>query len=332
MNEGEEVRKGKSVFRSVILLMAVVFVVMAGNIGIYAAQAEKVNGNDTTEMANPTVTPNPDITTPIITPEVTPIVKKGLLKEGNSYRYYINGKMVTNTWKKVKNHYYWFKSNGKAAANGYYKVKGVYYVFDEKARRLSPAKKAVVKVKNISYFVDTKGRAVKGWNEYKNKMYYSYSNGKCAVNTKIDGIKFNKNGAADLTQAREMLEAKKFIAAHTTKNMNNYQKLRACFNYIMWYTRYTPWKRPTEAEFKTQTWVYKYALDMFQTNLTGNCYGVASCLAAVAKELGYEPYVITALEDHAFVMINGLYYDNMYGTLFGSPTHPYYHLRQKIRF
>lgn len=42
---------------------------------------------------------------------------------------------------------------------------------------------------------------------------------------------------------------------------------------------------------------------MFQTNLTGNCYGVASCLAAVAKELGYEPYVITALEDHAFVMI-----------------------------
>ena len=55
MNEGEEVRKGKSVFRSVILLMAVVFAVMAGNIGIYAAQAEKVNGNDTTEMVNPTV-------------------------------------------------------------------------------------------------------------------------------------------------------------------------------------------------------------------------------------------------------------------------------------
>ena len=173
MNEGEEVRKGKSVFRSVILLMAVVFAVMAGNIGIYAAQVGETNGNDTTEIVNPTV---------------TPIVKNGLLKEGNSYRYYINGKMVTNTWKKVKNHYYWFKSYGKAAANCYYKVKGVYYVFDEKARRLSPAKKAVVKVKNISYFVDTKGRAVKGWNEYKNKMYYSYSNGKCVVNTKIDGI------------------------------------------------------------------------------------------------------------------------------------------------
>ena len=97
MNEGEEVRKGKSVFRSVILLMAVVFAVMAGNIGIYAAQVGETNGNDTTEIVNPTV---------------TPIVKKGLLKEGNSYRYYINGKMVTNTWKKVKNHYYWFKSNG----------------------------------------------------------------------------------------------------------------------------------------------------------------------------------------------------------------------------
>ena len=85
MNEGEEVRKGKSVFRSVILLMAVVFTVMTGNTGVHAAQAGEANGNDTTEMVNPTVTPNPDITTPtttpIITPEVTPIVKKGLLKE-----------------------------------------------------------------------------------------------------------------------------------------------------------------------------------------------------------------------------------------------------------
>ena len=49
MNEGEEVRKGKSVFRSVILLMAVVFTVMTGNTGIHAAQAGEVNGNDTTE-------------------------------------------------------------------------------------------------------------------------------------------------------------------------------------------------------------------------------------------------------------------------------------------
>ena len=66
MNEGEEVRKGKSVFRSVILLMAVVFAVMAGNTGIYAAQVGETNGNDTTEIVNPTVTPEPDIT---ITPE-----------------------------------------------------------------------------------------------------------------------------------------------------------------------------------------------------------------------------------------------------------------------
>ena len=66
MNEGEEVRKGKSVFRSVILLMAVVFAVMAGNIGIYAAQVGETNGNDTTEIVNQTV---------------TPIVKKCLLKE-----------------------------------------------------------------------------------------------------------------------------------------------------------------------------------------------------------------------------------------------------------
>ena len=67
--------------------MAVAFTVMAGNTGIHAAQVGEVNGNDTTEIVNPTVTPEPDIT---ITPEATPIVKKGLLKEGNSYRYYID--------------------------------------------------------------------------------------------------------------------------------------------------------------------------------------------------------------------------------------------------
>lgn len=241
--------------------------------------------------------------------------------------------MVKNTWKKVGGNYYWFKSNGKAAINGYYKVKGVYYVFDKNARRLSPGKNAVVKVNGDRYFVDAKGRAVKGWNEYNNKMYYSYVNGKCAINTQIEGIKFNKYGAAtDLTQARCKLAAKKFIAAHTKSGMSNYSKFRTCFNYIMWYTKFSPRKSPSSEEFKTTKWVYKYALDMFQTNLTGNCYGVSSCVAAIAKELGYTPYVVAITDDHSFVMINGLYYDNMYGTLFGASTRPYYVVRQKIKF
>ena len=100
----------------------------------------------------------------------------------------------------------------------------------------------------------------------------------------------------------------------------------------MAYTNFVGNMDPTPQEFKTKDWVYKYALQMFQNGLTGNCYGIASSVAAIAKELGYEPYVITIPDGHSFVMINGLYYDNMYGTLFGAYTRPAYTIEYKIKF
>lgn len=215
----------------------------------------------------------------------------------------------------------------------YYKVKGVYYVFDKYARRVAPGKKAVVKVNGVKYFVDAKGRAVAGWNELNGKMYYVYKNGKCATNETVGGIKFNKNGyASNLTQARCKLAARNFIARHSNANASNYEKFRSCFYYIMAYTNFVGYMDPTPQEFKTKDWVYKYSLQMFQNGLTGNCYGIASSVAAIAKELGYEPYVITIPDGHSFVMINGLYYDNMYGTLFGAATRPAYTIEHKIKF
>lgn len=101
---------------------------------------------------------------------------------------------------------------------------------------------------------------------------------------------------------------------------------------IMAYTNFVGYMDPTPQEFKTKDWVYKYSLQMFQNGLTGNCYGIASSVAAIAKELGYEPYVITIPDGHSFVMINGLYYDNMYGTLFGAATRPAYTIEHKIKF
>ena len=53
-----------------------------------------------------------------------------------------------------------------------------------------------------------------------------------------------------------------------------------------------PWINPTDAEFKTQTWPYQSAIYMFDNNLAGSCYGIASAVAACARVLGYEPYVI----------------------------------------
>ena len=160
-----------------------------------------------------------------------------------------------------------------------------------------------------------------------------YKNGKCATNETVGGIKFNKNGyASNLTQARCKLAARNFIARHSNANASNYEKFRSCFYYIMAYTNFVGYMDPTPQEFKTKDWVYKYSLQMFQNGLTGNCYGIASSVAAIAKELGYEPYVITIPDGHSFVMINGLYYDNMYGTLFGAATRPAYTIEHKIKF
>lgn len=53
---------------------------------------------------------------------------------------------------------------------------------------------------------------------------------------------------------------------------------------------------------------------------------------AVAKELGYQPYVITLAEGHSFVMIDGRYYNNMYGALFDAESRPAYVAQYKIKF
>ena len=40
---------------------------------------------------------------------------------------------------------------------------------------------------------------------------------------------------------------------------------------------------------------------MFQNGLTGNCYGIASSVAAIAKELGYEPMLLQFRMDTALL-------------------------------
>ena len=85
------------------------------------------------------------------------------------------------------------------------------------------------------------------------------------------------------------------------------------------------------ADFVGKDWPYNWALNVFKTSLTGNCYGFACCVASCAKELGYNPYVIVTTGDHGFVMINGLYYDNM-GGLFGSGSHSAYRTLYKVKF
>lgn len=334
--EKAEMDRSIAMLKSMLVMMLLVLLMVSGTVSVQASGLSADRKSEPAVTTTPKVTPLPAATptaTPTPRPTATPKPKNGLLKEGKVYRYYVNNKPVKNKWKKVKGRYYWLKSNGVAAHDGHCKVNGVFYVFNKYAQRVAPGKKTVVKVNGVKYFVDARGRAVTGWNELNGKMYYVHRNGKCATSETVGGIRFNKYGyASNLTQARCKLAARNFIARHSSAGMSNHDKFYSCFRYIMAYTNFVGYMDPTPQEFKTKNWVYKYALQMFQNGLTGNCYGIASSVAAIAKELGYEPYVITIPDGHSFVMIDGCYYDNMYGTLFGAYTRPAYTIEHKIKF
>lgn len=237
----------------------------------------------------------------------TPAPKRGLVKEGKNYRYYLKkGALLKNRWKKIGSSWYYFKANGNAAV-GSIKIKGQYYVFDAKGRRAAPKRNAVVKVNGRKYYVTPSGNPIPGWNIMKGKLYYVYKNGRCAANTKKDGIVFSKEGyAKDTTEADLKIKVSSIISKITTPNMTKAQKLAACWDWCNSF-RFVPWKYP---DFKKKNWTRAAALDMINTR-DGNCYGLASTFAAFAKELGYTP-VLADGSGHCWTEINGIAYDGMF--------------------
>lgn len=239
----------------------------------------------------------------------------------NGKKYYLNpgGSRVVDAWRTVDGKSYYFQKNGVM-----YRKKGWMVWNGDK------------------YYMNAGGSCRKGFQQVPGgRMYYFDNKGRLYTKqgtVEIDNKFYDVDKYCHIKQMPEYKvrcsqETQKFIARHTNPSMSNAQKFRACFNYIMAFTNFLPvaWKDPTTEQFQNGTWPYIWALDMLETNLTGGCYGVASLVASCAKELGYEPYVVAMAEDHGFVMIDGLYYDNM-GPLFGSTTHFPYTVAYKTKF
>ncbi|MDO4308053.1 MAG: leucine-rich repeat protein [Eubacteriales bacterium] len=112
--------------------------------------------------------------------------------------------------------------------------------------------------------------------------------------------------AAAVADAQLRKKAQEVINRVTTPGMTQDQKLRACWYFIM-ATDFHPWAFPDTTK---EGWRTKCAMDILTTE-AGNCYGFAHGFAALARELGYEPYVIEIPKVHCFVRINGGYWDNM---------------------
>ena len=255
--------------------------------------------------------------------------QNGLVEKDGVYYFYRKNRLVRNSWKKINGRRYYFKANG-AAATASCKVGKTYYVFDEKGRLFEPAKKTVKKVGDQVYCVKKGGKAVKGWHVIKKKVYYSRKNGQCAKNEKISYIRFNsKSQASNTDKAKAKIEAAKFIRKHTKKSWSKRKKFKACFHYIMANTLYDSDHNPPR--FKKKNWQYRGAVDMFQNELWGNCFGISCSVAAVAKELGYKPTHIR-LADHGYVIVNGKYFDNMHGAKFASSRRPAGKVIEKFKY
>lgn len=154
----------------------------------------------------------------------------------------------------------------------------------------------------------------------RGKLYYANKTGKCAVRGKKDGITFTKEGCAkDDVHSQLKMKCMQVVSQVTKSAMTQDQKLRACW-YHLNTIRFMPRQFPDLAK---DTWPQQGALDLLNT-MGGNCYGFACAFAALARELGYEPYLIEIPKSHCWVRINGRYWDNM-GNRMGtaSSLHPY---------
>ena len=214
------------------------------------------------------------------------------------------------------------------------KVKGKYYIYDKNGKRAKGSGKRIVNIGDGNkYYVDKKGKAVPGLHYLSDikKVIYANKKGQLARSETVDDLEFNKKGYCTITnKGRAKIMAGKFIKKHTKSGWSKKEKFRACWRYIIANNRYIAINRPKK--YFRKNWVWRVAVDMFETGLLGDCNGIACAAAAVAKELGYTPYVIRSTNQHCFVKANGLYYDNMYGAVFGRKTRPKYTIREKIKF
>lgn len=262
------------------------------------------------------------------------MVRSRLKKIGKATYYFDKkGRMLKNTMKSIRGKRYYFGKNGKAAT-GWLTLSGSKYYFDADGVGAT----GVVSIGKYTYYFTEDGRMQTGWQYFgTKKSYFQPKNGRMAVKKTIDGQKINKKGYAKLTAAdKSMLQAlekaETILKSITNESMSNSQKLRAAFDYMTSKSQfsYATWQSFEEYD----GWIYDYALQIYDRR-AGNCYNFACGFAVLAKVIGYDTSVIRGrihgtrdgaadgFTRHAFVQIDGLYYDpelkwaesaNIYGT------------------
>ena len=236
--------------------------------------------------------------------------KTGLFKPTKNYKYYFyldNDHSRATGFREWKGKIYYFVSNGKRyTRSGWKVIDGDKYYFSKVYRVLT----GVHKVDGKLYYFGENGALMCNVDSftYKGKEYRTDSNGVMSLVPQVPLESEAQRRCHELTLA--------YISRHTSSGQSNYSKFYSCYSYLLAYQNffiYPDWYY----DLSDPDWRFNFANDLLERgDLGGDCYGFACVVASCAKELGYEPYIYVAAEDHCFVMIDGLYYDNS-GAIFG---------------
>ena len=270
--------------------------------------------------------------------------KAGWVKQKNGQYLWrkADGSYIRKKGWQILNEKKYYLLDGGYRAGGWQRIHGKYYYFYQTTGVLY-AKKGMVRIGAYRYYIFRDGSAATGMTKFGKYYFYFSPTGKLVESKRgvRCGTKYyntTQNGlASEISYNQAMCEraANEFIRKHSSASDSNAVKFRKCFNYLVAYMRYSPGYFSVSgdyAAFQQPEWQYKLALQCFQSpDLRGNCHRFACCVAAIAKELGYRPYVIVTTGDHSFVMIDGKYYDNM-GPLFGASGHSSYSIHKKVAF
>lgn len=245
--------------------------------------------------------------------------KAGLVKEGSRYYYYDkNGKKLKNSWKTVKGSRYYFTAKGYAATGGA-KIGNYVYVFNTNGKLLRPSKATLKTIGKYTYYVNKNGRAATGWFTIGSRLYRADAKGRITKNKTIEGVVLSKNGYAKTNTASNLKKKTMSIVAQITKpTMSKSEKLRACWNYVTSRSRFRYYI--IAPNFNQVGWQRNLAYQLLNNGI-GDCYGFACAFAALAREVGYNPYVVLGrvsgtrdgaadgLTRHGWVQIDGKTYD-----------------------
>lgn len=239
--------------------------------------------------------------------------------ETDSATYYCEREgFLASGWKKIAGRKYYFLPESNQMAAGLLKIKGSYYIFHENGQLAQSDSITLVMAEEEIYCAAPDGRAASGWQVKGKRLYYASPKGVVKRNTTYQGIQFTETGAAkNNVNSKLKMKLLKVVDSITKKNMSKKQKLKACWSYITGGKFRYASKYPN---LNSDGWYRKTAYNMLST-YTGNCYSYACAFAALASEIGYNPYVICArihgsrdraadgYTRHAWVRINGKYYD-----------------------